>query len=253
MYLRFSPTLGVISVHILTFQGPGIMLGSQRFQQVTSMYPKTMMTNKRVMQFLVQRIVEPVWQANWTACAFRMQWRNDADQTQSVWDNIVSHQSQMDDIIKAVDGISLFVSSITGTTSWQYYKPDHPKVVYPALAYWLAVPMKDFDSLTQKLFYHLGVSPILGASVKQLTCDSTNIDSLAKSLFLVLKDAFSGRFIEKKTDDSARFTQVTTRPGQQPIAKVWYTDDCISEVLDCRTLPLHAYVPRITAIKFSRN
>ena len=241
--------LAVMHFFALTFQDSRAnLITPVRQRRSKDMYPRPMMTNKRFMLSLVHCIVEPVWQANWTACAFRMQWRNDADQAQSVWDNIVSYQSQMDDIIKAVDGISLFVSSITATTSSQYHKPDHPRVIVPALAYWLAVPLEEFNQLTENLFRNLNCNNV-GASVKQLVCDNTSMDGISKTLFMVLKDT-NGIFIEKKADYSARYTQGMPEEGQHPVSLVWYKDSCISEAIEGGTSAVKSFSSRISYKKF---
>jgi hypothetical protein len=150
--------------------------------------------------------------------SLRVIWRiNDNEQVEQAWRDIVWLRKQCDEVVSRIDGISFFISSITGAFSKPHRGKYQDVTVYPAISYWIVSEKsleatREFNmvSISNGILFGLGnknviVKPInipmagkLGAHSQCLNA----VDLLAPPLFVVMKD-HTNYFTIKKVEHSA--------------------------------------------------
>ena len=180
-------------------------------------YPNINLTSAAIRETLTRHLVLPAVERHARVIPFRLVWRGLDHELADVWGNIVALRERVDAMVRQVDGISFFVSSVTGTVSIHVRKQDQPTDIFPALAYWVVGEGPQFnESALMTTVMNNG----LGATFRQMAQRKTKVgtegaaDRGAATLYMVVKDHGEG-FVRGKIDESLG----TDCKGLHPIVK----------------------------------
>ncbi len=148
---------------------------------------------------LTTGLIKPLLEQNSTAMSFRVVWRSSDEGREFAWKNILSHRVICDNVIRNLDGISLFISAITGCVS----RPAKPKppVITPAVAYWALLESADVNP--RKIILQLQESVQGQAEVKLLQEPPLlqNAESMINTMCVVMKD-HGNNYIKRRIAES---------------------------------------------------
>ncbi len=101
-------------------------------------YPLAGISSSVQREAIKQSLALPLAQKGCIGMAFRIIWRTNQDM---VWKQIVSYRSACDRFLNNTQGVSMFVSSITGMVG----KSAAGKLVNPGVAYWIVLSCSSVD------------------------------------------------------------------------------------------------------------
>ncbi len=169
-----------------------------------SKFPACSISSRAMKGALLENLIEPIVERHCVVYAYRIIWRHEDERLVGPsWNRIVPQRLECDQIVKAREGVSFFISSITAVFNKANKKgASRPKLIFPAISYWVVSDADNFD--------HDGLMQALetvcyDAQIKHLTSLSLPLrlkEDMGASLCIALKD-HNGGFIKQKIDASA--------------------------------------------------
>ena len=198
--------------------------------------PAPSLRSRPVRKILAEQIVGPVLERGWRVAAFRMNWQQHKETlNQNVWKAIVQLRTDLDSLVKKMDGILFFISAVTATQSLQTQSTSGSNVrykIYPGVAYWLVTR----DHIADALLYKHMQNNSLGAVLKlQLKHYQKTEKDICNALYLTVKDNIEG-CVRRMVDGSAN----TLSSGPQPIVKMYAAHDEPIDIVSSAAAQLHA-------------
>ena len=200
----------------------------------SSRFPSGNLKSSSVRAVLTQHIVSPLLQSQYTIAAVRLSWFNhSAEYLDRVSEQLVGLRAQLDDHVKQLDGLHMFISAVTATRSG--FKKDQQSsgmLIYPGVSYWTVF---DSAAFNQRDFCNYLQATQLGTTMKLLLQPYQQGEKdLKNALFSVLKDTQEG-VVRRLVDMSAQ-VNLKQAAGTYNITRAYIATSSPAEVRDVMTV-----------------
>ncbi len=183
-----------------------------------SKLPASSLSSRSVKDALAGHLVAPLVEKNCVAFAYRIVWRYTDARHEETWNDITLYRTRCDQALANFEGISFFISSISGVYTKPSVKGEAPKHVFPALAYWIITD--HIHSIKQENLMHYLTQTCPGSLVKPLGNMAHPLVGqveLCNTLYMVVKD-YSNGFVRKKIENSVNGA-VDTGPTSRVVVR----------------------------------
>ncbi len=168
-----------------------------------ALYPNTNLTSGSQKEVLRNTLANPLVEKNCTAVSFRIIWRSNDQERDHVWKNILNKRDMCDTILKKVGGVAFFISSITGLYN-KPKNPQSPKIVYPAVSYWIAMESSEIKGREIMLMLQSSLQLDGAENVDLRTLQEpplVTVETMCAALYCAVKDHGSG-YVKRRIAES---------------------------------------------------
>ena len=189
-------------------------------------HPCSTLNSREIRRHIEEILLPTIIRGHRFVCALRLKLRHPSYMEQEdVWGQVPHFLTEMNNAVKELKCVDFFISAVTATSSIFSKKPDNPRIVYPALAFWFVIKEDAVEDVHNVLIRRLHTNPF-GAGVRVLGIGREE-DIIKKALFLVLKDCV-GKYVEKRVFSSYTEGQQNERPA---LSRILYTDQQYEHML----------------------